>query len=254
MLVARRPIAQIAILLGACGGGSESPKLDATTTSPKHDASVVPDTPPGPGDELFPYSHTIVIDGTDDFQAGEVIPTTSTGYSARVSFDFQNLYLGYAGADLDTSTADASTKWLFAYLDSDNNPSTGAQQSLPYNTQHAVFNGVLGAEYYVRWKCDGTFTSLEMWDGSSWVTSSVAPNAAHGGQFVEMSIPWSAFGSSVGKIRLTTWMINEANLVESSYAGMWTDNFTDGYHEELPITRGLGVDRSDPQNPNTNAI
>lgn len=248
--MARCPIAEISVaLLVGCGGGSESPKLDATT-SPKHDAFVEPDAP-YIDDEHFPYSHTITIDGTDDFLPGEVIATTSTGYSARVAFDFQNLYLGYAGADLDTGTNQASSKWLFAYIDTDNTPTTGASQSLPYNTQHAEWKDFMGAEYYVRWKCDGTFTSLEMFDGTNWVTAPAAPNAAHGGQFVEMSIPWSALGANVSQIKLTTWMINEANNVESSYAGLFSDNFQDGYAEALHISKFLVVDRASMANPNT---
>ena len=37
----------------------------------------------------------------------------------------------------------------------------GGTASLTYNTQKATFPTGFGAEFYARWKCNGTFTSIE---------------------------------------------------------------------------------------------
>ena len=47
-----------------------------------------------------------------------------------------------------------------------------------------------------------------------------------------------------------TWMINEKNLAEGSYAGLYTNNFTDGYATNLALTAYLQADFLSSRTPN----
>jgi hypothetical protein len=219
---------------------------DAPVGAP--DAAPVPDGPPGA------YRHTIAIDGTNDFAAGDTFATTSSPeYEAYVTWDDANLYLGYRGPDLDTAALDADTKWVFAYVDLDPGAGTGAAQSLTYNTQHASFPAGFAAELYFRWKCSGAFSSIELYDGAGWTASATGPTTARSGDFLEVAIPRSLFAGAA-TVGVATWMINEKPNFEGSYAGLYAGNFTDGYTAVLPITRYLAADfaatsvPSDPAN------
>ncbi|MEJ7596704.1 MAG: hypothetical protein WKG01_02240 [Kofleriaceae bacterium] len=195
------------------------------------------------------YSHTITIDGNDDFVAADTFTTTSASYTAKVSWDSEHVYLGYAGPDLDPAAPQAATKWLFAYVDVDPGAATGAITSQLYRTQRAAFPSGFGAEYYARWKCDASLVSLEQHQaGDTWV-SAATPASARTGTFVELAIPRAVLGPAT-TIGVVTWMINEQDGVEASYAGLYTGNFTDGYTASLPITKYLRIDFASPRAPN----
>ena len=166
-----------------------------------------------------------------------------------MTWDDDHVYVGYDGPDLDPTTSDAGTKWLFVYVDVDPGMGTGATQSQGYNTQRAVFPAGFGAELYARWKADGTYSSIEQHDAGSWSTSAGPLTTARAGQFLELAIPRSLLGSAT-EIGIVTWMINERALAESSWAGLYADNFTDGYAESLPITKYLRVEFASSRAPN----
>ena len=217
------------VALAACGGNA------AGTARP--DARAIPD---GSQVDVIaqPYRHTITIDGTDDFTTGETFATTSATFSARVAWDAVNLYVGYFGPDLSTSTSDAAQKWLFVYLDT---TPGGETQSEQYNTQRATFPAGFGADYYARYKVNGNLTSLERNDSGSWVTASPAPQTGQVGTFVEMAIPLSSIGAGTS-VQLVTYMINEKMFAEGTYAGLFSDNFVDGYSVNMVLTRALVAD------------
>lgn len=223
--------------LGACSKGSAAGSVDAP---PKKDASDP--------DAVMPYRHTIQIDGVDDFLSGEQFPTTSVGYGARVAWDEQSIYVGYSGADLDPATAETSTKWLFVYVDADPGMGTGALVDETYNTQAATFPAGFRADFYVRWKCDATLLSLKTFSGAMWMEGT-APQASRGGSFVEFAIPRSVIVTS-DRVDLVAWMINEKNGAESSYAGIYAGNFTDGYAPNLALTKFLKIDFTSMRDPN----
>lgn len=233
-------------MLAACGRDSVQPKLDG---APQHDAPRID----GAGDGVLPYRHTIILDGTDDFAAEDTFMTTSSPtFGARVTWDDHYLYVGYSGPDLATTVTDAGSKWLFVYLDLDPGAGTGATQSQAYNTQHATFPAGFGAEFYGRYKCDGTFTTLERYDttsGTSWSTTSPAPQTAQAGQYLELSISLAQLGAGA-QLGIVTWMINEKPLSEGSYAGLYAGNFTDGYAANLALTKYLRADFTSPLAPN----
>ena len=232
-------------LLAACGPGIETPSLDAAAT--RNDAPPSP-RDAAPDSAATAYRHTIAIDGTNDFVAAETFATTSSpSYRAMISWDDDNVYLGYSGPDLDPTVAAASTKWLFAYIDVDPGTATGATASQTYNTQSATLPAGFGAEYHVRRKSDGTLTSLEAYASGAWSTSMTTPTVAQTAAFVELAIPRAALGAP-GKIAVTTWMINEGNLVESTYAGLYAGNFVDGY--DANATKAIAIDFTASRAPN----
>jgi hypothetical protein len=82
---------------------------------------------------------------------------------------------------------------------------------------------------------------------------SAAIPAARSGVFLEVAIPRAALGAPAA-LGIATWMINEQPLVESSFAGLYAGNFTDGYAADLALTAYLHADfaatlaPNDPQN------
>jgi hypothetical protein len=217
------------VVLAACGGNAAgTARPDARAALDGSPADVI--------DE--PYRHTITIDGTDDFTTGETFATTSATFSARIAWDDSNLYVGYFGPDLSTSTNDAPQKWLFVYLDT---TTGGETQSEQYNTQRATFPAGFAADYYVRYKVNGNLTSLERNDSGNWVTASPAPQTAQAGTFVEIAIPLLSINAGTS-VQLVTYMINEKMFAEGTYAGLFSDNFVDGYSANMILTRGLVAD------------
>jgi len=252
--MARSALQRATFLVGLCGcSTASSPQLDGSVVPPKDMANPPGDMPADmappvdmmfPGDELQVYAHTVVLDGFDDFSANEQFTTTSNSFTARVAWDAQNLYIGYAGPDLDPAAPDTKTKWMFAYIDVDPGGATGSLESQKYNTQKATFPAGFGAEFYVRWKCDATFVTLEQYAGGvTWTTTAVTPTSGHAGQFIELAVPRSALGATPpSQLGLVTWMINEKAGVEGTFAGLFTGNFTNGYGPALALTKYLRVD------------
>jgi hypothetical protein len=225
--------------VAACGPSSSSKMPDAR---------VSPDSPVADG-ALTPYRHVIAIDGADDFTSGETFPTTSAAFAARITWDDANLYIGYSGPDLATTTSDAAQKWLFAYLDT---TAGGEPQSELYRTQRATFPSGFAADYYARYKVDGTFSTLRAASSGTWSDSSTTLMTAQAGMFVEMAIPLSAIGAA-GELSIVTWMINEKDLAEGTFAGLYETNFTDGYAANLALTSYLHADFTSQRVPNDDA-
>jgi hypothetical protein len=199
------------------------------------------------------YRHTILIDGTNDFTtASERFHTTSgdaSGYFAYVTWDATNLYVGYEGSDISGASS-GGTKWVFAYLDVDPGAGTGATMGVTYNTETPGFPAGFGAEYYLRWKCDDSFSTLEVHGAGGWSTDAAAGVTHHRtGSYVEFSIPLASLGTP-SKVGVVTLLMNEAAGVEAAYAGIYADNFTDGYHATVPIAHYLLGDFASSLSPN----
>ena len=194
-----------------------------------------------------PYRHVILLDGNDDFASGDTFETTSMpSFIARVAWDDVNLYVGYSGPDLAPTATDAAQKWLFIYLDT---ATGGESQSEQYNTQRATFPSGFSAEYYVRYKCDGTFTTLEHFETNDWVTAAPAPSTAQADTFVELAIPLSSITAGT-QLSLVAYMINEKALAEGTYAGLYANNFIDGYAMNLTLGAYLHADFTSARVPN----
>ena len=241
-------------LLATCAACSsaDSPALDA---GPGRDAARVDAAdPPGDAppaiDAAVTVPHTITLDGIDDFRADEQFATTSApSFVARVTWDANNLYVGYGGPDLATTAPDAGTKWLLVHVDTDPGAATGAASAETYNSQAASFPAGFGAEHYARWKVDGTLASLRSYSTGSWGDAAATLGAAQQQTFVELAIPRTLLGAST-TLGVVTFMINEKALAEGTYAGLYAGSFTDGYSPAMPVTRYLRLDLAVPEPPN----
>ncbi|MDQ3364647.1 MAG: hypothetical protein M3680_04385 [Myxococcota bacterium] len=235
----------VVLSVAGCSRGSATASLDATPqtdAASARDAAVLPDA-------SGPHRHTIAIDGVDDFTAGERFVTTSGGYTARVTWDAEHVYVGYSGPDLDPAALDAATKWLFVYVDVDPGTPNGATTSETYNTQRAVFPAGFRGDFYARWKCDTTLVSLQQYAGTPvWTTHATVPPAARSADYVELAVPRAAIGAT-GTISLVSWMVNEKDQFEGTFAGLYAGNFADGYQAELPLTSYLVIDPAQTRPP-----
>jgi hypothetical protein len=170
------------------------------------------------------FSRSITIDGTNDFTPSETFATTSGGYTAYVTWDSAYVYVGYSGSDIGAGAS--GTKWVFVHLDG---VAGGATSSETYNTQRQLFPAGFDSDVYFAWKTNDSYQQLKIWNGTSWVTDSVTPViVSKSGSYVEMAIPLSTLGPHT-KLGITTYMINEQGGAESTYAGLYSDSFIDGY-------------------------
>jgi hypothetical protein len=82
-----------ALLLVAACGKTAAVHLDSgagVDSAARPDGNAAADAPL----DAAAYSHTIALDGSDDFAPGEDFPTTTPGYGARIAWDANNIYVG----------------------------------------------------------------------------------------------------------------------------------------------------------------
>jgi hypothetical protein len=142
-----------------------------------------------PGDAGEPaYSHTITVDGNlSDWNASaEAIAATdsATGY---VTWDATNVYFALASASITTT----GTGYVNVYIGgasggtSTADTNTGGPTQLPANFE---------ALYHVYREASGATSGVRSWNGTSWVASSIALNAAGGAGTFEASVTRAALG------------------------------------------------------------
>lgn len=228
--------------------GGSSTSTPSSSSSGSTSGSVI--------DAGSPWSHTIAINGIDAFNAGsEQFDTTSTsdGYFAYVTWDQNALYLGYLGSDVGSGSSD---RYLFAFIDTNPGAGTGAASSEVFNTQQVDFPAGFGGEFYWKWRADNAGEYFLGYSDSTSVWSVVTPlptTTEQDGGFVETAIPRASFGNPA-RIGLITYMMNDTNNEEWTYAGLYMDNFTDGYSPATSpkvLTRYLTIDFSSPNAPNS---
>ena len=167
----------------------------------------------------IPWSHTLAMDGVNDFTMDETFTTSTGSFTGYVTWDTASLYLGMEGADVGAGDAN---RWVLAYLGGVGGTTTGAL----YNTQQPGL--VFAARYQVRWRADNGLTELLSWDGATWSATGATVEASQNGTFVELRVPLAELGSpSLLPVHLS--MINEVGLGEWSWAAMPAASFTDGY-------------------------
>jgi len=211
------------------------------------DASFV-DGRIGPDGTAGAYRHTITVDGVSDFSGSELFATTSAGYQAAITWDDDNLYVGYQGDDIAVDAADSTQKWVLVYIDTDPAADTGAAVGETYNSQTPSFPTGFRPDFYFRWRTDGGFDDLQTFDDPGW---SMADDlaAAVQGTTMEVAIPLADLGSP-SDLGISTFMFNEKDMGEWSYAGLFADSFTDGYASTLAIGHYLAIDLSSSAAPN----
>lgn len=202
--------------VGGAGGESSS---SSTSNSTASDSSA--STGGGGAGGCAGYSHTIAIDGTNDFVSGEIFTTSSMGYTGFISWDATYVYLGMQGPDVASAS---STKWLTAYFGG----AGGTTSGVAYNTQSPTLP--FSSKWHVRWKTDNTFTNALVWNGSAWVDAgwSFTGNLTQTGNYVELRVARTDIGNPT-TLYLDLDMLNEQDLAEASYAAVPFNAFSDGY-------------------------
>lgn len=169
--------------------------------------------------DIEAYTHTIAIDGGNDFTAAESFATSSGGFSGYVSWDSSALYIGFLGADV---SANSPTRWLLVYLSGGANTTT---TGVTYNTQGPSLPYAAG--YHLRWRTDDLYTDLQNTDGATWSSITWSGSSARNGDFVELSIPLADLGSPTS-LSVHLSMINEQGGNEWSWASVPDSSFSDG--------------------------
>jgi parallel beta-helix repeat protein len=177
-----------------------------------------------------PYRHTITIDGANDFNSQEIFPTTTVSYTAYVTWDDSNLYLGCSGPDIIFG---GSTKWLLFYLDPDPGSGTGSSTGRPYNTQQPTFPAGFAAKYLWAWGVDELRRHFFQYSGTAWEEiANPIQEAASSTRFVEFGVPLSSIGNPA-KIGIAACLVDEVASGEWTYGGMPSTAFTDGYDPDF---------------------
>lgn len=200
---------QIRVLASATDAGGTPMDADYTT----------------PTGFIVQYFHTITIDGVDDFDAGETLPTSTMGYGARLAWDDTYLYLGMDGPAI---TGGSTQEWVVVYLGGP----AGTNQGVTYNTQSPAMT--FDARYHVQWRADGGFWNALEWTGAMWQDAgfAVSPDFASAGSFVEMRIPWSEIGDPA-YLDLHVGMLREEPFNEWSWAAVPEGSYIDGYDPDF---------------------
>ena len=167
------------------------------------------------------YTHTITIDGINDFNGNERFLTTSLGYTAYVTWDSQYLFVGLEGQDLGPGSS--ADKFVLIYIGGPDGTTTGQI----YNNQ--VPRLAFEAKYHIRWRTDGGYTNAQVWN-ESWtdVGWNFSGAEAAGPNFLEMRIPMVDIGSPP-TARVHISLVNESSGFEWTYAGVPATSFIDGF-------------------------
>jgi hypothetical protein len=174
--------------------------------------------------DLLVYSHTIAIDGVNDFKAAyEAFVATSTGYTGYISWDNTYLYLGMDGINSNDCDPD---HFLTIYIGGSPGTSVGLlytdqQPSLPFSSR-----------YHFRWNGIGSYTNMQIYAGDSWTdgawdfTGDVCSDYCN---YVELRISLADIGNP-GKVKVHMCMVGERpGYTHWTYAGVPETSFTDGF-------------------------
>ncbi len=198
--------------------------------------------------------HTIVIDGNNDFQSDETFSTSSSGYSAYVTWDADNIYLGYSGSDI--GSGQSSSKWIVFYFDTDAHldPTygNGTLNAIGFNTQN--WNLPFRADYMIQIRTDGGFNALKRFNGTNWVD--VTPHNMqifdnNDSNFIEIKIPKASL-SNPTKIYLLGYLLNEQSGGEWTYASFPDNSLRggDGYKNPGYFDHWYGFELTNHISPN----
>ncbi len=184
-----------------------------------------------------PYSHTITLDGNNDFYGNatterwknETFATSSDGMLSYITWDQDHIYLAYLSDDIRGNQSDAASKWLLAYFGGTGGTKTGVnyagqQPSLPFD-----------AKFHLRFKVDGSYTNLQTWSGTSWQNvknyswgSNVARNDSN--KFIEFKIPKADIGlTNASTLQyVSTLAFEHAADFDSMWASVPSGSFANG--------------------------
>lgn len=176
----------------------------------------------GGGSSGAPYSHTITINGTNDFEPSDeqfVTSSTTPDYTAYFSWDATYFYYGMKGPDVQSNDA---SYWLLAYFGGVGGTRTGVQYGTAHPQQPVL---PFEARYHVAWQADNSDThamsAAGTWGPAGW---NFTDGVYQSNDFVELRIPLAELGDPP-IVRVHLSMINETT--GWSYAATPADSFAD---------------------------
>lgn len=198
--------------------------------------------------------HTIIIDGNNDFQSDETFSTSSSGYTTYVTWDADNIYLGYSGNDIGSGQSDK--KWIVFYFDTDANlnplSGNGTQNAIAFNSQNWVLP--FKADFMIQIRTDGGYNSLKRFNGSTWID--VSPHNMqifdnNSSNFIEIKIPKASLNNPT-KIYVLGYFINEQSGGEWTYASFPDNSLRngDGYKNPGYFDHWYGFELTSNISPN----
>jgi hypothetical protein len=213
-----------------------------------------------------PYQHTIPLSGSNAFNdALEGFDTTTPGDRIYVSWDADNLYVGFSGdiAGL-TSSADAS---LIVDID----PAPGSGDGAAFEPSAQIFDQgssvqiddarvtAMPAGFSARFSIGADLAQSGgfgvAFDGEQWTPlppSAPVDATTNGVDFAALSIPRAAFGLHT-KLSLIAYVSVFARVTLAARDGIFAGSFTDGSPRVLRPTRFLKIDFTSSQAPNAPA-
>lgn len=198
--------------------------------------------------------HTITIDGVNDFISDETFATSSSGYTAYVTWDANNIFLGYSGSDIGSGESDK--KWVIFYFDTDANlnplSGNGTTDAIGFNTQDWVLP--FTADYMIQIRTDEGSNLMKRFNGSTWVDIS-----GHNMQifdnddsnFIEIKIPRSTLNNPT-KVYVLGYFVNEQTWSEWTYASFPDNSLRngDGYKNPGYFDHWYGFELTNGVSPN----
>ncbi len=200
--------------------------------------------------EQSPYSYDIAVDGDlSDWDAGQHFFEPSGGRGAGyVSWNDTHLFIGMEQADIATG---GGLHWEVLYLGSDQ---PGTTVGLTHATQQPALP--FEASVAVRRKADGSYDSLETWDGQAWVgvpywLGTEGSEVAEAGEALELALPLDLLGGATS-VELVFMHLYEGVPYESTYSVVPSDAFLDGYDPD--VATALFFDLTSPDAPVDQAL
>lgn len=150
--------------------------------------------------------HTIVIDGTNDFDTDTEVMDVDT-YTLYITWDNTNLYVGFYNLNLGGGGD------LFVNIDTDQVSGSGAPGD---SWGRVLYTSKYRAEYAVAIEGGGGSIQLNNWTGTAWQTLGSGGASSYegwsGNGLTEISIPWASMGNPA-KVALSVHVSQEDNHI-----------------------------------------
>jgi len=173
-----------------------------------------------------PWSAFVIIDGDPSDFPPDTTFAANSGSTVRVAWNETYLYLAVSHPDIATG---GDLHWVTAYLgDAVGGTTTGVQ----HGTQQPYLP--FGADALWRYKADSTYAVLTVYDAYGWGDlasdgDAEVPTWAESGDTLEVAIPWASTGVTERLFALHVAQQYEGAGYESTYGGLPTNSFVDGY-------------------------
>jgi hypothetical protein len=205
--------------------------------------------PPAPA---AAYSHTIPTttfgSGPNPFDdAAEGFATTTSGQRSFVSFDADDLYIGFAGTLAPVDSFGDSLEMYLGFARPTAGPALGLIAQSAFTTR---FPAGFTPELHIS-DFNESGASISFYDGARWISVDAGAAGIAEGSFdtgIALTIPRTFFGGASAVDLLSFLAITDQRPIEG--AGLFADSFVDADARELEPARFLHIDFTSPKNPN----